>query len=87
MQIQIEVSEQTLQKYHLYDASQVEYMIRLGLQQIEIEEALMMYRRGVISLWKAASMANMPLREMIRQAAARGYEPAVDDEMLGEELR
>lgn len=86
MQIHIEVSEHTLQKYNLADATQVEYMIRLGLQQIKIEEVLTMYRRGVISLWKAARLADMPLREMIRQAAARGYEPTVDEEMFGEEL-
>jgi predicted HTH domain antitoxin len=87
MNIQIEVSDSILQKYSLTDSSQVENVIRIGLQQIQIEEALAMYRRGLISLWKAATMAGMPLREMMAQASARGYEPEVDDEMLVEELR
>jgi predicted HTH domain antitoxin len=87
MNIQIEVSDSILQKYNLADASQVEHVICIGLQQIRIEEALAMYRRGLVSLWKAATMAGIPLREMMAQASARGYEPEVDDEMLAEELR
>ena len=85
MTIQLDVPEELLHKYHLSEPSQVENMLRIGLQQLRIEEALRMYQRGVITLWKAATMAEVPLREMILQASARGYEPPVDEEMLAEE--
>ncbi len=85
MNIQLDVPDEILQKYNLSEPSQVENMLRIGLQQLRIEEALMMYQRGLITLWKAATMAETPLREMILQASARGYEPAVDEEMLAEE--
>ena len=85
MTIQLDVPEELLRKYHLSEPSQVENMLRIGLQQLRIEEALRMYQRGVITLWKAATIAEIPLREMILQASARGYEPPVDDKMLAEE--
>lgn len=85
MTLHVDISDEMIRKYQLTDPLQVEQTFRLGLQQLRIEEALMLYQRGLISLWKAATMAEIPLREMILQAAARGYEPAVDDEMLAEE--
>lgn len=87
MNVQIEVSDTLFQKYNLADSSYVEQVIRLGLQQIRLEEALVMYRRGLLSIWKAATMAGLPLREMIAQASARGYEPEIDDEMLAEDMQ
>jgi predicted HTH domain antitoxin len=86
MTIQLDVPEELVQKYHLSEPSQVEHMLRIGLQQFRLEEALLLYQRGLVSLWKAATMAEISLREMILQASARGYEPAVDDEMLAEEM-
>jgi predicted HTH domain antitoxin len=86
MNIQLDVSEEILHKYNLLNPAQLENVIRLGVQQLQIEEALTLYHKGVLSLWKAATIAGIPLREMLTQAAARGYEPEIDEKMLGEEL-
>lgn len=86
MNIHLDISEELFQKYNLSEPSQVEHVIRLGLQQIKIEEVLMMYRKGIVSLWKAATMTGITLQEMIAQASARGYEPPADNEMVTEDL-
>ena len=60
--------------------------VLIGLREMRIEKALMLLRKGGISVWKAAEIAELPLREMIEEARARGLEPRVTDEML-EEIR
>ncbi len=87
MNVQINVSDTLLRKYNLADSAYVEQIIRVGLQQIRIEEALAMYRRGLLSIWKAAAMAELPLREMMVQASVRGYEPEIDEQMLAEDVQ
>ena len=39
-----------------------------------------------ISLWRAARMAGVSLREMIQHAVAHGLRPAVDEETIAEDL-
>ena len=60
--------------------------VLIGLREMRIEKALMLLRKGGISVWKAAEIAELPLREMIKEARARGVEPRVTDEM-SEEIR
>ena len=58
--------------------------VLIGLREMRIERALMLLRKGGISVWKAAEIAELPLREMIEEARTRGVEPRVTDEMLAE---
>jgi predicted HTH domain antitoxin len=45
-----------------------------------------LYQQGGISLWKAASLAEVLLQEMARYAAAQGLRAPGDEEMVSEEL-
>ena len=58
----------------------------MGLRQQKIEEAINLYKKNLISLWKAAEIAEIPLREMIIQARAYGCQPEYDEKMLEEEI-
>ena len=40
-------------------------LLKTGIQEARKKRALEMYREGKLSLWKAASEAGMPLREMM----------------------
>ena len=63
---------------------EIEQAVIVGLREIRIERALVVLRKGAVSIGKAASMAGLSLREMIEEARRRGVEPAVTDEMIGE---
>ena len=61
-------------------------LLRIGLREVKVEQSLALFRKGNISLWKAARMAGVSLREMTQYAAARGLRAVVDEETLREEL-
>lgn len=61
-------------------------LLLLGLSQVRIQEALLLYQRGLVSFGRAAELAKVPRAELVRQAAAFGVEPRSDDEMVEEEL-
>ncbi|MEW6368766.1 MAG: antitoxin [Acidobacteriota bacterium] len=61
-------------------------LIRLGLRQKKIEQALAEYARGRMSLGAAAEMAGLREDEMACQAYARGLQPPSDPQMVDEEL-
>ena len=61
-------------------------LLMAGLRQVKLESALALFRPGDISLWKAARMAGVSLREMTQQAVAHGLRPTVDEETIAEEL-
>lgn len=61
-------------------------LLMAGLRQVKLETALALFKQGDISLWKAARLAGVSLREMTQQAVAHGLRPTVDDETIAEEL-
>ncbi len=61
-------------------------ILQLGLRQLKIKEALLLYEQGVVSLARAAELAEIPLQEMIREARAKGVQPRWDENMVEEEL-
>ncbi len=61
-------------------------LLRLGLRQVKMEQALGLYRQGGISIWRAARLAGVSLREMTQYAAAQGLRATVDEGTLREEL-
>lgn len=61
-------------------------LLRIGLREVRIEQSLALFKKGDISLWKAARLAGVSLREMMQQAVAHGLQPPLDAETLQEEL-
>jgi predicted HTH domain antitoxin len=61
-------------------------VLRIGLREFKMAQALGLYQKGGLSLWKAARMAEVSFKEMARYAAAQGLRPPSDEEMLKEEL-
>ncbi len=50
-------------------------MLLLGLTQMKIEEALILYQKGDVSFGRGAELAGVSQHDMMRQARARGIEP------------
>ncbi len=64
----------------------LEELLRIGLREVRVEQALTLFKQGHMSLWKAARLAGVSLREMTQFAVARGLRPVVDEETISEEL-
>jgi predicted HTH domain antitoxin len=58
--------------------SSISEILRLGLKQLKIEKAVERYKKGGMSLAKAAELAGISIREMITVAYAHGLEPKYD---------
>ncbi len=82
----VDLSESLLKELGPY-RDNLDDLLMAGLRQVKLESALALFRQGDISLWKAARMAGVSLREMTQQAVARGLRPTVDDETIAEELQ
>jgi hypothetical protein len=61
-------------------------LLLLGLSQVRIHEALLMYQRGAASMRRAAELAGVPEEVLIRHARAAGVEPICTEEMIAEDL-
>ena len=81
----LEVSESLLDELGPYRDS-LDDLLVVGLRQVKLESALALFKRGDISLWKAARMAGVSLQQMTQQAVAQGLRPALDEETTAEEL-
>ncbi len=79
------ISDALLKEIAPYQADLGE-LLRLGLRQVKMEQALALFKQGGISLWRAARLAGVSLREMSQYAAAQGLRATVDDETIREEL-
>ena len=83
--IYLEVSDELVQQLKPYEDKLTEIVL-LGLQQLKIHEALMLYSRGLISFGRAAELAGLSERELIRHARAAGIQPQWNEDMLEDEL-
>lgn len=83
--VDVKISKKLLDELGIKDPSVIEKLIEIGAKQVKIEEALAVFKEGKISLWKAARLAGVPLREMVLHAAAHGLKPKMDEKMLEEE--
>ena len=81
----VEVSDDLGKKIAPYK-ERLDELIQLGWQQLKIQEALMLYKRGIISFERAAELAEQTIQEMARQAHALGIKPYWSDDMVAEEL-
>ena len=57
-----------------------------GLPQLKIQEALTLYKRGLVSIGRAAEIGGLTEGEMIAQARAANITPRWDEQMVREEL-
>lgn len=51
-----------------------------------MQQALVLFREAGVSLWKAARIAGVSLREMTQYAVSQGLRATCDDKTLEEEL-
>lgn len=61
-------------------------VLAIGLRELRMGQSLALLQQGGLSLWKAARMAGVSLREMAQYAVAHGVRAEVDEETLEEEL-
>jgi len=61
-------------------------LLLLGLSQIKIQEALLLYQRGLVSFGRAAELAGLSEQEMMRQARAFGVHPRWSQTMVEDEV-
>jgi hypothetical protein len=61
-------------------------LLERGLQEMKIDRALSLFRRGGISFGAAAERAGIPQSELSRHAYARGLEPPFSSKTVSEEL-
>ncbi len=83
--ITIAISEDLSEQLAPY-REQLEALLRIGLREIKMGESLVLFKQGGISLWKAARLAGVSLREMTQYAIAQGVRAVADEETMREEL-
>ncbi|MEA2090694.1 MAG: UPF0175 family protein [Thermoproteota archaeon] len=55
-------------------AAIIRKLLARGIQQWKIERGLRLYREGKVTLWRAARLADVTLREMMQLAAKEGIQ-------------
>jgi predicted HTH domain antitoxin len=58
----------------------------IGLQEVKKAQGLALCKQGNLSLWKAARLSGVSLREMTQYAVAHGLRAHVEEETIREEL-
>ncbi|MBT3605314.1 MAG: antitoxin [Candidatus Latescibacteria bacterium] len=81
----IEIPDDRMSELDAYKNRLGEILL-LGLSQIKIQETLLLYKRGLISIGRAAELTGLTELEMIHQARANSIRPGWNDELVKEEL-
>lgn len=55
-------------------ATIIRKLLARGIEQWKMERALRLYREGKVTLWRAARLADVTLREMMQLAAREGIQ-------------
>ena len=84
-QFVVEVPESLVKELEAYRGN-VGEILALGLRQIKMQQALVLFRDAGVSLWKAARIAGVSLREMTQYAVSQGLRATCDEETLEEEV-
>jgi predicted HTH domain antitoxin len=82
----IEIPDERLPELEAYKDRLGEILL-LGLSQMKIQEALLLYQRGIISIGRAAELSGISKQEIIKYARASGISPRWSESMLKDELR
>jgi len=82
----IEIPDEKLPELEAYKDRLGEILL-LGLSQLKMQEALLLYHRGIISIGRAAELCGVSEQEIIRHARISGISPQWSEIMLEDELR
>lgn len=81
----IEIPDEKLPELEAYKDKLGELLL-LGLLQMKIQEALLLYQRGIISIGRAAELSGISEEEIIKYAIVSGVSPRWSEKMLQDEL-
>jgi hypothetical protein len=84
--IHLKIPAAWLQGLDLDQRTMLHEVIRLGIYQLKVQEALEIYKAGHGSIGYAAEKVGVSKRDLVREARSRGIEPPFDDEIIHEEL-
>jgi predicted HTH domain antitoxin len=79
----IEIPDERWEELQAYKDRLGELLL-LGLSQVKIQEALLLYQRGLVSFGRAAEVAGLSEDEMAKQARAFGVTPHWSEQMAEE---
>ena len=68
-------------------ATLVRKLLARAIEQWKIEHALRLYREGKVTLWRAARLADITLREMMELAAKEGIQFKYTTKDLEEDIK
>jgi predicted HTH domain antitoxin len=81
----VQIPSDIVQEFEPYQ-DRLREIILLGLKQLKVQDALLQYERGLVSLGRAAEIAELSTAEMIRQARALDIGPRWSEKMVNDEL-
>jgi len=67
-------------------ATAVRKLLAKAIEKWKEERAIQLYRDGEVTLWRAAGMANLSLREMMELVAEKGIEMQYTEKDLEEDI-
>lgn len=67
-------------------ATAVRKLLAKAIEKWKEERAIQLYREGKVTLWRAAGMANLSLREMMELVAEKGIEMQYTEKDLEEDI-
>lgn len=67
-------------------ATAVRKLLAKAIEKWKEERAIQLYREGKVTLWRAASLANLSLREMMKLVAEKGIEMQYTEKDLEEDI-
>jgi len=67
-------------------ATAVRKLLAKAIEKWKEERAIQLYRDGKATLWRAAGMANLSLREMMKLVAEKGIEMQYTEKDLEEDI-
>lgn len=68
-------------------ATVIRKLLARAIEQWKMDHALRLYQEGKVTLWRAARMADVTLREMMEQAAKRGIQFKYTEKDLEEDVK
>lgn len=73
--------EEYMKDFKVGRSTAIKMILSIGIRDWKTQKALKLYSEGKITLWKAAEMCDVSLREMIKKAAERGipYQYSLSD--------
>ncbi len=81
----VEIPDERLSELEAYKDKLGELLL-LGLSQMKIQEALLLYQRGIISIGRAAELSDISEQDIVRHARALGISPRWNETMLKDEV-